>query len=615
MAQRNPPRAQQRDDPSLAPRRRWAFWLGVALCGVALGGCAGSSAGPTQPTGVGPAAKVVFTVQPSNAAAGAVNTPAVQVTVQDAQGNTVTTATTSITVAIGTNPASGTLAGTKTVAAASGVATFSTLSLNIVGSGYTLTATATGLTSATSSAFNISAGAAAKLVFTVQPSNAAAGAMNTPAVQVTVQDAQGNTVTTATTSITVAIGTNPASGTLSGATTVAALNGVATFSALSLNAAGTGYTLTASATGLTGATSNAFNISVGLTTVTGSVIDGSTGSGIQGAVAHFLRSGVQVAQVTAGTGGLYHTTLTPGTYDVSAEATGYVGVTLYNTVVSGTTTVIEPLTLVPTSPFPGGISGSIVDARTGVGISGATVELRLGMNAVSGAPLATTSSDALGQYQFSSLSANTYTVLVNATGYTTAVRTGIDGGGTAVSGQNVALSSVGSSTEVRIVLTWGISPSDLDSHLTGPTADASRFHVYYPARGSLSGPPWAALDIDDVTSYGPETITIVQQLFGVYRYSFHDYTDLASTSSVALANSGARVDVYRGSTLISSFFPPPQDGTLWTVFELQGEQLTAVNTMTYESNPSTVQVRRVTAGGVGNDAMVIHADVTAHPKP
>src|SRR5438034_4963891 len=195
MAQRNPPRAQAQDDPSLPPRRRWAFWLGVALCGVALGGCAGSSAGPTQPTGVGPAAKLVFTVQPSTAAAGAMNTPAVQVTVQDAQGNTVTTATTSITVAIGTNPASGTLAGTKTVAAASGVATFSTLSLNMVGTGYTLTATATGLTSATSSAFNISAGAAAKLVFTVQPSNAAAGAMNTPAVQVTVQDAQGNTVT------------------------------------------------------------------------------------------------------------------------------------------------------------------------------------------------------------------------------------------------------------------------------------------------------------------------------------------------------------------------------------------------------------------------------------
>jgi len=182
------------------------------LCGVALGGCSGSSGGPVAPTGVGPAAKLIFAVQPSNAAAGAGITPAMQVAVQDAQGNTVTTATTSITVAIGTNPASGTLAGTKTVAAVNGVATFSTLSLNLAGTGYTLTATATGLTSATSSAFNISAGEAAKLVFTVQPSTAAAGAGIAPAVQVAVQDAQGNTVTTATTSITVAIGTNPVRG-------------------------------------------------------------------------------------------------------------------------------------------------------------------------------------------------------------------------------------------------------------------------------------------------------------------------------------------------------------------------------------------------------------------
>src|SRR5207245_2713217 len=129
--------------------------------------------------------------------------------------------------------------------------------------GYTLTASATGLTGATSSAFNISVGAAAKLVFTVQPSTTVAGAAITPAVQVVVQDAQGNTVTTATTSITVTVGTNPASGSLAGTKTVAAVNGVATFSTLTLRTAGTGYTLRASATGLTGATSSAFNISAG----------------------------------------------------------------------------------------------------------------------------------------------------------------------------------------------------------------------------------------------------------------------------------------------------------------------------------------------------------------
>src|SRR5207244_7904422 len=104
--------------------------------------------------------------------------------------------------------------GTTTGAAVSGVATLSHLSIDKAGTGYTLTASATGLTGATSSVFNISVGAAAKLAFTVQPSNTAAGAAITPAVQVAVQDAQGNTVTTATTSITLAIGTNPARGTL-----------------------------------------------------------------------------------------------------------------------------------------------------------------------------------------------------------------------------------------------------------------------------------------------------------------------------------------------------------------------------------------------------------------
>src|SRR5437016_227108 len=243
--------------------RNQLFLASVVLCGVALGGCSGSTSGPVQPTGVGPAAKLVFTAQPSNAVAGAANSPATQVADQDAQGNTVTTATISITLAIGTNPASGTLAGTKTVAAVNGVATFSTLSLNAAGTGYTLTAAATGLTGATSSAFNIGDGAAAKHVVTVRPSRAADGAAITPAVQGGMRDAQGNTVTTATTSITVAIGTNPASGTLAGTPTVAAVNGVATFANLSINNPGTGYTLAASATGLTGATSSAFNISVG----------------------------------------------------------------------------------------------------------------------------------------------------------------------------------------------------------------------------------------------------------------------------------------------------------------------------------------------------------------
>ncbi|MFD1808004.1 hypothetical protein ACFSHQ_07035 [Gemmobacter lanyuensis] len=45
--------------------------------------------------------------------------------------------------------------------------------------------------------------------------------------------------------MTLAIGTNAGSGTLSGTKTVNAVNGVATFSGLSIDKAATGYTLTA----------------------------------------------------------------------------------------------------------------------------------------------------------------------------------------------------------------------------------------------------------------------------------------------------------------------------------------------------------------------------------
>src|SRR5436190_113861 len=83
--------------------------------------------------------------------------PAVRVSALDDAGNVVTGFTGLITVALGANPGGGTLAGTTSVNAVSGVATFSTLSINNAGNGYTLTASASGLTGATSASFNITA--------------------------------------------------------------------------------------------------------------------------------------------------------------------------------------------------------------------------------------------------------------------------------------------------------------------------------------------------------------------------------------------------------------------------------------------------------------------------
>src|SRR5205823_12842065 len=109
-----------------------------------------------------------------------------------------------------------------------------------------------------STAFNITAGTATALVFSVEPTNTVAGAAITPAVEVTAQYVPTRRASDLTGNITVAIGTNPSTGTLSGTKTMAAVAGVATFSGLSIDKAGTGYTLTATGAGST--TSTAFNI-------------------------------------------------------------------------------------------------------------------------------------------------------------------------------------------------------------------------------------------------------------------------------------------------------------------------------------------------------------------
>jgi len=100
------------------------------------------------------------------------------------------------------------------------------------------------------------------LAFRVQPSNVTAGNIMTPALQVQIQDTLGNVDTSFTASVTIALGTNPVGGRISGTTSVAPVNGVALFGDLIIDKAGTGYTLaaSASASAATGATSASFDV-------------------------------------------------------------------------------------------------------------------------------------------------------------------------------------------------------------------------------------------------------------------------------------------------------------------------------------------------------------------
>lgn len=210
------------------------------------------------------ATHLIFTSQPSSTQAGARISPAVQVSVSDSTGSTVLGYNGSVTVALGTNPGGGTLSGTRVIPVNQGVATFPDLTIDKPGTGYSLVASASGLTGATSDPFDVTAvppppPMATTLKFTAQPQSAQTGA-SLGTITVAAVDSMGATVSAFNGTVTLAIGTNPGGGTLSGATSAATSSGVATFSGLSIDKAGTNYTLTASTNGLGSATSAAFNV-------------------------------------------------------------------------------------------------------------------------------------------------------------------------------------------------------------------------------------------------------------------------------------------------------------------------------------------------------------------
>ena len=216
--------------------------------------------------GVGPAALVTFTTQPGGGANGAAWTTQPVVTVEDSGGNTVTSSGASVTLAIASQPGSGaslTCTGGLSQTAASGVASFGGCQIVGKAGNYTLSATATGLGTATSNAFTVSAGAATQLVFTTQPVGGKKGNPFATQPVVTVEDSLGNTVTNNSSTVTLAIGTNPSGGTLTcpGGLSQNAVNGVVNFSGCSINKSGAGYTLTAADGSLTPATSSAFTVS------------------------------------------------------------------------------------------------------------------------------------------------------------------------------------------------------------------------------------------------------------------------------------------------------------------------------------------------------------------
>ncbi len=113
---------------------------------------------------------------------------------------------------------------------------------------------------------------------------------------------------------------------------------------------------------------------------------------------------------------------------------------------------------------------------------------------------------------------------------------------------------------LRVVLSWGSEPADLDLHAVYPGNN-----VYF---GHKEG-DGAFLDVDDTDAYGPETVTLKEKFTGQkYVFAIHTYS---GAEMDALATSRAKVFVYIGQTLVRSFYvPEDQQGSLWVVFGIDG---------------------------------------------
>ncbi|MES2939764.1 MAG: hypothetical protein V4864_18930 [Pseudomonadota bacterium] len=187
----------------------------------------------------------------------------------------------------------------------------------------------------------------------------------------------------------------------------------------------------------------------------------------------------------------------------------------------------------------------------------------------------TAPTNAQGVASFTALPAGPVAVAVAAANFNTTSQVAALGC-TSTNGVGVALSPASGQTggltagQFRVILTWGVNPGDLDSHMTGPNADTSRFHIFYADKSSGG---LCKLDVDDTTSYGPETITCPATNTsgtlrpGIYRYGVHHYS-----GDSTIGNSGANVRLEFANGTVYTYTPPltgwTGDNDFWTVFEL-----------------------------------------------
>jgi uncharacterized protein YfaP (DUF2135 family) len=276
---------------------------------------------------------------------------------------------------------------------------------------------------------------------------------------------------------------------------------------------------------------------------------------------------------TDSNGNFIFSNIAQGNYTLGVTNNGYLDVSANWNVTQGSNT-FGLITAVPTNYSNILLDGKIINAATGEGVSGAIIQFHSGYYSPDGTVVKSTVSDSDGKYALS-MAAGYYTVEVSKDGFTSLSNISLS-----LYDENeldeelhmekdFAITPVLNNNSLRIVLQWGSSPYDLDSHLAKMVNDSREYHIYYNADSYASDSESAVLDVDDTNSYGPETITIENlSSAATYKYYVHDYSNIDSQNSNALAYSEATVSIYQGSNRLYKVNVPNLNGTVWKVFEI-----------------------------------------------
>jgi len=275
--------------PGLAPTTSSSFTVTQTPTALAI---------QTQPGGAVNGAN--FTIQPI-------------VQIRDLGNIVVSGSTAGVTASVASG--SGTLSGTTVVSAVNGLATFTDLRVSGTGP-HTLKFIATALTPATSASFTVGP-SPSSLAIRTQPAGAMSGVDLTTQPVVEVRDLTNSVVPGSTAAVTASIASG--TGTLSGTTTVTAVNGVVTFTTLRVSGSGP-HTLQFSSGALAPTTSSTFTVMQAFATLAIQTQPGGAVSGVNlttqpvvevrdASNAIVVSSAVAVAaSIVSGTGSLVGTT-------------------------------------------------------------------------------------------------------------------------------------------------------------------------------------------------------------------------------------------------------------------------------------------------------------------